>query len=148
MIEWIGSLPWGQGAAYIVLRGYHASWDQNDLNKWFRLILGGSGGTIQKMDRSGPCSMPVGLLMGSVGPWWWKSGPSLVGAFVSSCPFRKTIIASNGVWMRKLCPFYRTPLSDWYLHILNSEYGKWYIFSIISTRSSQYCTLILHLRYF
>jgi hypothetical protein len=39
----------GAGATYIVMRGRHASSDQTDLNMWFRLILGGVGGTIQKM---------------------------------------------------------------------------------------------------
>jgi hypothetical protein len=34
-------LPGGRGAAYIVQRGGRASWDQTDLNKWFRLILTG-----------------------------------------------------------------------------------------------------------
>jgi hypothetical protein len=38
-----------QGAAYIVQRGGRASWNQTDLNMWFRLILIGGGGTFQKM---------------------------------------------------------------------------------------------------
>jgi hypothetical protein len=42
-------LPWGRGAAYIVLSGRRATWDQIDLNMWFRLILIGGGGTFQKL---------------------------------------------------------------------------------------------------
>jgi hypothetical protein len=39
----------GQGAAYIVLRGRHAPYDQTDLNMWFRLIIIGGGGSFQTL---------------------------------------------------------------------------------------------------
>jgi hypothetical protein len=39
----------GQGAAYIVLRGRHASLDQTDLNMCFRLIIIGGGGSFRKL---------------------------------------------------------------------------------------------------
>jgi hypothetical protein len=90
-MNWMDALgSWG--ASYIVLRGYHVSWDQTDLNKWFRLILGGGGGSFQKMD----CNDSGGARSASS---WVRSvpgggspGPSRVGVCTLWCPFRKAII--------------------------------------------------------
>jgi hypothetical protein len=55
------------------------------------------------------------------------SGPSLVGMCASSCRFRKTIICIKRSPDEDVMPLLPTPLYNWYLLILDSKYGNWYI---------------------
>jgi hypothetical protein len=141
--------PGGLGSVYIVLRRYRAPKDQTDLNKWFRLILGGGGGSFQKMDRGGAGGRPVGPIIGPVGPRWAPLRLTFDGCVHVVVPFPKSIKShetesGGGSYARFTKPLSATNIFWFWTLNMENDISV----SIISTSSSQCCTLILPLRYF
>jgi hypothetical protein len=89
-------MPWGQGAAYIVLRGCLATIRSNDLDLRPRCSFLGRLGNLLEHTQSGVTTAARGRrsvsLWGRSVPGGPRFGPSLTGACVSSRRFQKVLI--------------------------------------------------------
>jgi hypothetical protein len=126
-----GVLPTrGSGAAYIVLRRcLNTIWSNrpwSTANMWFYRSVEEPSGAYQKRGPFGSRASPIVPVRNPVGLPLWCFRPIFGGCMRVVVPFLNNYNLRQ-TESEKLCPFYRTLLCDWYLLILDSEYGNWYI---------------------
>jgi hypothetical protein len=121
----------------------------NRPNTRFRLLLIGGGRMFQKLDRDGPRGRPINLIMGPVGLWWWGCRSNfdrcvrVIVLFPKSYNTHQTE-SGWGSYARFTEPCSATDIFWFWTPNMANDISV----SIISTSSSQCCTLIIHLRYF